>query len=173
MRDHVALLAEYNSWANAKVFEAAARLSDDDLHRDVGIYSSSVIGLLNHVLLVDRLWIRQLSGDGEAPDSEDDVLFEDLAELREAREIEDARIVAFTERLVDDDFQTQVRYHTVRQPLVEQQPLASVLAHMFHHQAHHRGELIVGFATLGATVEPFDLLRFHQERGINQLASVA
>ena len=122
MRDHFVMLARYNAWANQRVYDAASTVSPEALDQDIGAAARSIIATLNHLLLVDRNWMAQLNDDGEAPDSVDAVLFDDLTELREARERDDARILAFVERLKDEDLARTVRYHTIRQPLVEELP---------------------------------------------------
>ena len=83
MKEHFILLARYNAWANRRVYDAAASVSPQALDQDVGAYGGSIIATLNHLLLVDRNWLAQLSDGGEAADTLDEVLFDDLAELRE------------------------------------------------------------------------------------------
>ena len=173
MKEHFILLARYNAWANRRVYDAAASVSPQALDQDVGAYGGSIIATLNHLLLVDRNWLAQLSDGGEAADTLDEVLFDDLAELREARELEDERLIALTERLKDADLHEKVRYHTVRQPLVEELPLGCVLTHVFTHQIHHRGEMWVALSRIGATVKSYDMLCFQRETGAKMFARVA
>ena len=173
MREHVVTLARYNAWANQRVYDAAATVSAEALDQDIGAAAGSVIATLNHLLLVDRSWMAQLNDDGETPDSVDAVLFDDLTELREARERDDARILAFVERLKDEDLARTVRYHTIRQPLVEELPLTDVLTYGFTHHVHHRGELWAGLTRVGATLRPYDFLCFKRETNPGRLARVA
>lgn len=173
MLDHFRMLARYNSWANALVYDAVARLGDDGLHRDVGAYFGSINGTLNHVLVVDRLWIVRMTGDGEAPDSLDQVLYDDFADLAAARRAEDERLIAFADRLTEADLARPIRYRTVRTPLVEEQPMSAVLAHLFAHQIHHRGELRALLTAQGVKTVPFDLLYFQREESLKARAEVA
>ncbi|KAA5599618.1 DinB family protein [Blastochloris sulfoviridis] len=173
MKNHFVMLARYNSWANRRVYDAAATAPAEALDQDVGACAGSIIATLNHLLLVDRNWMAQLNDGGEAPDSVDDVLIDDLAELRAVREVEDARILSFAERLTEGELDKTVRYHTIRQPLVEELPLSTVLTYSFTHQIHHRGELWAGLTRIGATVTPYDLLCFHRETNPSRLARVA
>lgn len=173
MREHFVTLARYNAWANQRVYEAAATVSAEALDQDIGAAAGSIIATLNHLLLVDRSWMAQLNDDGETPDSVDAVLFDDLAALREARERDDARILAFIERLKDEDLGRTVRYHTIRQPLVEELPLPAALTYGFTHHVHHRGELWAGLTRVGATLRPYDFLCFRRETNSGRLARVA
>lgn len=98
------MFAQYNRWANGRLYDAARHLGEEEFHRNLGAYFRSMNGTLNHILVTDRIWMTRFTGEGEAPDSLDIVLFEDLPELREARMAEDERIVGFIERLGKDDF---------------------------------------------------------------------
>ena len=92
------MLAAYNAWANRRLYDAAAALPDADYRADRGAFFKSVHGTLNHLLVADRIWMRRFTGAGEHPNRLDAILFEDLSELRAAREAEDGRIAAYIER---------------------------------------------------------------------------
>ena len=95
--DHYRMFANYNSWANNRLYEAAARLSSEQYRADRGAFFKSVHGTLNHLLVTDRIWMQRFTGEGDAPNWLDAILFETLDELRAAREAEDRRIVRFVE----------------------------------------------------------------------------
>ena len=78
-------LAAYNRWANARLYEAALALSDSDYRRDVGAFFKSLHGTLNHLLVADRIWMKRLAGEGEAPDRVNAILHDDLRQLALAR----------------------------------------------------------------------------------------
>ncbi len=71
-------LAAYNAWANSRVYEAAAKLADEDYRRPTGVFFGSLHGTLNHLLLTDRLWLKRLTGAGEHLNRLDAILYEDL-----------------------------------------------------------------------------------------------
>ncbi len=48
MSRHWQMFAAYNAWANARIYEAAAKLSDEDYRVDCGAFFKSVHGTLNH-----------------------------------------------------------------------------------------------------------------------------
>lgn len=161
------MFAQYNAWANQRVLDAAATLSDEAFHRDVGAYFSSVCGTLNHLLVADRAWLARLSGEGEGPHSLDEQPYDDLSDLRAARQREDHRLRAFVERLDEGDLRALFRYRTLRQPLIVEQPLWEALAHVFNHQSHHRGEVRGMLTQLGGRVQPIDLMYFQRESRVN------
>lgn len=140
MKQILEMLAGYNQWANRRLYAAAAELPDADYRADHGAFFGSVHGTLNHLLAGDRIWMRRLTGEGGAPARLDEIIHDDLMSLREAREAEDARIVAYVAALLDGDLTGTVRYRTISGPADIEQELLPVLVNLFNHQTHHRGQ---------------------------------
>ncbi|MBQ0822338.1 damage-inducible protein DinB [Microvirga sp. HBU67558] len=166
MKPHYAMMAGYNAWCNERIYDVAAHLSDADYRADRGAFFKSVHGTLNHLLATDRIWLKRFSGQGEAPNRLDAILFEDFSALREARQREDARIVAYVDGLSDADLAGRIRYRTITNPVEVEQPLAPALAHFFNHQTHHRGQvhgLLTGF---GLEAPSLDLILFQRQTGM-------
>jgi len=132
-------LAAYNRWANARLYEAALALSEADYRRDVGAFFKSMHGTLNHLLAADRIWMKRLTGEGEAPDRVDAIIHEDRRQLARARADEDDRIVRFVTTLDEAALAGTLRYATTSGKPFEQ-PRADILSHFFNHQTHHRGQ---------------------------------
>src|SRR3984957_2278129 len=97
MKTHFATMANYNEWANARLFRTAGTLNEALYRKDVGAYFKSLHGTLNHLLVGVRIRISRLTGIGEPPEKPNAVLFEDLPSLRAARIEEDSRIIAFVQ----------------------------------------------------------------------------
>jgi uncharacterized damage-inducible protein DinB len=55
------LLARYNRWFNERLYEASARLTDDQRKSDRGAFFGSIHATLNHLLWGDRLWLRRFT----------------------------------------------------------------------------------------------------------------
>jgi uncharacterized damage-inducible protein DinB len=158
--DHYKRFAAYNAWANARLYDAATALSDFERKRDVKAYFRSLHGTLNHLMAADRIWMKRLSGDGAAPSSLDAELFADFTALREAREAEDRRIVDFVAGLAPPDMDRIVEYANLRGD-AKALPLGVILAHLFNHQTHHRGQATHILRQLGVAEPPsLDLLYF-------------
>src|SRR6202163_2726132 len=98
---HYQMLGHYNAWANARLYDAAARLTSEQYRADRGAFFGSVHGTLNHLLATDRIWMQRFTGEGDAPNRLDAILFEAFDELRAARDAEDRRLVDFVEGLDD------------------------------------------------------------------------
>jgi len=54
---HIALLASYNEWMNTKLFEAACKLSAQELAHDRKAFFGSILGTLNHLIVADTIWL--------------------------------------------------------------------------------------------------------------------
>jgi uncharacterized damage-inducible protein DinB len=165
MEPRYAMLAAYNTWANERLYAAAALLSDADYRAHRGAFFKSMHGTLNHLLLGDRIWMRRFTGSGEHPDRLDAILFDRFAELRAARRAEDARITAWIESLCDADIAGSLRYRTVVNPRTIEQPLAPALDHFFNHQTHHRGQAHCLLTMMTGDAPSFDLIIFQRETG--------
>lgn len=162
MKQHFQMMAAYNRWANGLVYDAAEQLSAEDYRRDVGAFFHSMNGTLNHILVADRIWMKRFTGQGEAPDRLDAILHDTLPALRQAREAEDERIVAWIDGLDDDAFQGDFTYTTVVNPRTVSQRLAPALSHLFNHQTHHRGHAHMVLSVLGKEPPSLDLIYFHR-----------
>jgi uncharacterized damage-inducible protein DinB len=164
MKAHFAMMAEYNAWANERLYRMAKQLPGELYRKDVGAYFKNLHGTLNHLLVADRIWLRRLTGSGEHPNRLDAILFEDLSDLAEARTQEDQRLVEFVQGL--DEAQLEGPF-TFRMLNGAQNELRrrDVLAHLFNHQTHHRGQAHAILTTLGVR-EPdsLDLLVLLRER---------
>lgn len=139
MKPYFEQRAAYNRWANARLYEAALALPDADYRRDVGAFFKSLHGTLNHLLLTDRLWLKRLTGEGDHPNHLDAILHEDRNALALSRADEDDRIVQYVAGLDAGALDGMQKYATTSGKPFEQKR-RDILAHLFNHQTHHRGQ---------------------------------
>ncbi len=140
LRDHFCMLARYNTVANRILYDACGRLPEAELKRARPAFFRSIHGTLNHILVGDRIWLGRFAGREMPSTGLDAILYEDFAALRAAREAEDARIEAFAEGLGADFLGGSIRYVN-NAGLVYHDPVPLLLAHLFNHQTHHRGQV--------------------------------
>ena len=138
--DHFCRMAAYNERANDALYGACAQLEEAALMHTRLAFFSSIFGTLNHILLGDRIWLARFEG-GTAPSTElDAILYENLADLRDVRHTEDARLTAFVGSLTPDWLMGEIEYVNNEGRLLTD-PCAILLAHLFNHQTHHRGQV--------------------------------
>ena len=157
-------LADYNHWANRRLYAAALDMGDEQYRRTIGVFFGSLHGTLNHLLLTDRVWLKRLTGEGEHPNRLDAILFEDRRELAQARMAEDVRLKRVIGSYTADDLGRVVSYRTMAEK-PQKQALQEILLHLFNHQTHHRGQAHACCSILTRTEPPgLDLLLF--QRGV-------
>src|SRR3954453_9997893 len=162
-QEHFRMLAHYNAWANDRLYACAVRLSPEALATDHGAFFRSLLGTLNHLLVTDRLWMSRLAGESPRGTRLDEVLHHDFAELRAARMAQDSKLVEYVHGLSEKRLAEPLDYAT-SSGAPQSQPLHHVLAHLFNHQTHHRGQAhhLVGLA-LGRDKTPvLDLLAYQR-----------
>ncbi len=172
LRSRYLVFARYNQWANAHVYAAAAALSDTEYRADCGAFFKSIHGTLNHLLLADRLWMTRFRREPAPNYTLDTILFENLAELRQARETEDTSITTFADAQDETSLQAELNYRTIVNPMTITQPLASALDHFFNHQTHHRGQIHAILTRLTNIAPSLDLIYFQRETGLGGIKSV-
>lgn len=168
------MFAGYNAWCNERLYDAAALLSDADYRVDRGVFFKSLHGTLNHLLVGDRIWMCRFTGQGDVPPSLDAILYDEFAQLRAARRIEDRRISSYIAALREDDLAKAMRYRTVVNPQDIEQTLAPALDHFFNHQTHHRGQAhaLLSAATGNDRTPSFDLIIYQRETGEGGLRKI-
>jgi len=161
---HLRTMAAYNTWANRRLYAAASALPDAAYREAAGAYFGSLHGTLNHLLVADRIWLRRLTGEGDAPNRLNAILFERLDDLQQAREAEDARLEGYVAGLSAEALNMSFDYATTSgKP--QRQPRCEVLAHLFNHQTHHRGQAHAILTRLGVAEPPsLDLMAMQRER---------
>ena len=164
--------AAYNRWANARLYEAALSLSDADYRRDAGAFFKSMHGTLNHLLLTDRLWLKRLTGEGEHPNQLNAILHEDRRALARARADEDDRIIAYVASLDTGLLDGQQKYATTSGKEFEQKR-RDILAHLFNHQTHHRGQAHTILSLCGREPPSLDLLSMQRGAAAPDLRKIA
>lgn len=139
---HYQMFARYNRIANERLYAACALLDESEYRRERAGSLRSIRGLLNHLLLGDRIWMARFEGGGTHTPPLDSLLFEDFAPLREARAAEDDRIEKFFETIDEAFFPGPLQYvNSAGRPYIESTTVA--VAHFFNHQTHHRGQVHV------------------------------
>ncbi len=138
-------MAYNNAWANHRLYNACARLSDADLVATRVSFFPTIKITLNHNLTVDWFYVdaleRELRGD---PPHDDCYVFfkvgepfDTCAELKQEQLAVARRLIEYCKQLQDEDL---LRYATIACPRTPQRDTRTrLLAHLFQHQIHHRG----------------------------------
>ena len=157
LADNFTTLARYNAWANSTLYDAVARLPEAQCRQDrPAAFFGSILKTLNHLLVVDYLWFGRLEGTSRSDLRLDQVLHDDLAALRAARETEDARIVAQVDAMDQAALAADCAFRDTRgNP--KTLPAWQMLATVFNHQTHHRGQVHALIKDAGGEPPSLDL----------------
>jgi uncharacterized damage-inducible protein DinB len=149
--------AHANHLANRRLHAALAALPDDEFEAPRIGFFPSIARTLNHILAVDGYYIGALHGaTGLAQQYEAFVPARSIAELRPRQTASDARLIAWCDGL--DAARSNAIVEMDRGDHVQRDRAAFVLAHLFMHQTHHRGQVHAMLA--GTAVKPPQLDEF-------------
>jgi len=171
---HFQLMAQYNLRMNTQVYAAASQLSADELSQDTGAFFKSIIGTLNHILVGDLFWLNRfalLHGTDSnqlsslkalktfpKPSALNQILFENFYELKEARKHLDLMIQEWlTKDACHEDFKRILTYHNSKGEGASRD-FGELVAHLFNHQTHHRGQVSTLLSQNGVDVGGTDFL---------------
>jgi uncharacterized damage-inducible protein DinB len=160
---HYCRMACQNAWANHRLHGACARLAPEAFAATRTSFFPSIVATLNHILTVDWYYVDALERwhAGREPNLDVDGFFtpevphEDAAALRAAQRACDARLVALCDALDDARLLEDV---PVMRRTLEAERADRLLAHLFQHQIHHRGQAHAMLA--GTSVKPPQLDEF-------------
>lgn len=159
--EHARLMAAYNAWQNRSLYEAAEGLEPAARDADRGAFFGSITATLTHLLWADRVWMNRLAGDPpprmrSIADSVREV--EGWAELRAARAAQDARIREWADGLTAQALAGTLSWHSGALGRSLSRPVWIVVAHLFNHQTHHRGQVHAMLTAAGARPGDTDLV---------------
>jgi uncharacterized damage-inducible protein DinB len=149
-------LARYTRWANERLYAACAKLAPDELAQPRAAFFGSIQGTLNHLVAGDRAWLDRLEGIKTEIRTYDQVMAEDFESLARIRVEQDARIVVLVDDLGPEELAETLYYTTIAGGRAET-PTHWVLAHMFNHQTHHRGQAHGLLSQTAIAPPPLDL----------------
>lgn len=156
---HLAAEAYNNGWANHRLLRACAQLSQDDFVARRSGFFPSIKATLNHILTVDWFYIdaleREARGAPPHPDFRAEFFavrepFDTCAALWEAQAAADRRLITYCNGLRDEDLQRLVSIDRGNGQW-QRDSRQRLLAHLFEHQIHHRGQV---HAMLSSTPVP-------------------
>ena len=158
--NNLALMARFNQWVNGHIYDSVAELSDAEYRRDRKAFFGSIHNTLNHLLVVDRLWIARIRGLDHGIKSLTDILFDGFEPLRAAREREDQGLIDMVVGIDDDHLASPVVYTRMLGDGEQQTRLDHILITLYNHQTHHRGQVHAMLTQAGVTPTDIDVIDY-------------
>ncbi len=155
LADTLRIQARANRLANRRLHAAMALLIETDFHAARVSFFPSLAATLNHILAVDLYYIGALVGNPALPQRFDDfAAAAALAELAERQRESDERLITFCDRL--DEAACDAVVEMDRGTHIQRDRAAHVLAHLFMHQTHHRGQVHAMLSGTAVAPPPLD-----------------
>ena len=162
-------LFEYMEWANDLAIEAAAKLPDEDLRRDVGISHGSIFGTLVHMAGAEWIWVERWHGRSPAK-AEAWSLWStescaDLPALKDRWGAVIDRRKSFVSELDEERLAADLSFKLLSGDPSSMR-LVDQMQHVVNHATMHRGQIVGMIRQLGVDPPSTDLL-FYLRRDIS------
>jgi len=156
LREHFRAMARNNAWSNARLHGACAQLSEEEFTAERISFFPSLQLTLNHILIVDRAYLADLNGTGRFL-SKVELPFPRAVDVATAQMQTDLELVTFYDGLGANALDRVVAINR-GDGVSYRGPSGAILAHLFIHQIHHRGQAHAMLA--GTCVSPPQLDEF-------------
>ncbi|HEX7640808.1 MAG TPA: DinB family protein [Burkholderiaceae bacterium] len=169
---HFLTMAYNNAWANFRLAKACLQLTQEEYDAKRSSFFPCIRATLNHILMVDWVYVDGMEREakGELPHPNYREMFADpdpcktAAAWRAEQEKVDQRLIAYCQGLRDADMGRIVAY--LRPDGSVREPRNRLLAHVFQHQIHHRGQVHAMLS--GTSVAPPQLDDFFRVTDIKE-----
>lgn len=167
MQAYFLSLAGYNEWANKRLYNAVGSLDAAAIAAPRIGFFPSLLKTLNHLVVTDRIWLSRLTGIAD-PEMKalDQIVGDDFADLWRQREALDLRIKTYVAEMPPARFGETLVYKTMAGAPYET-PVHFVLAHMFNHQTHHRGQAHGMLSGTDVPPPSLDMIVYLRDAGIS------
>lgn len=163
MIKHLHILASYNQWVNQLLL---SKVNQSEM------FSGEVSTKLNHILLGDKVWLNRFNEALRSSvlsncklmteiDYSEVLSIEQFIEQRE--ELDDV-ILKFIDSLSSDDLNGKITY-SLKSEETYSEPFDELILHLFNHQTHHRGQIIMILAKNGIDCGLTDILGYIRQNG--------
>ena len=157
--DDIKLMFEYNTWADARILDAASPITAEQFDAPgAGISYTSLRGTFVHMLSAQHIWSLRLSGGFAEPMSREEydahVLkladFPTLDSIRQHWPGEREKVLGFVNGLTDETLNGPIRYYGPDGKPVER-VVWRCLYHLVNHGTQHRAEAAVLLTAYGCS----------------------
>jgi uncharacterized damage-inducible protein DinB len=146
LKQHLRAMAYNNAWANHRLLRACQALTAEEFSARRTGFFPSLRATLNHILTVDWFYLDAIERSlaGRPPNADAAAFFDpgepcgDCASLAGAQRTADTRLIAVCESMQGAGLSRIIG--VPRGDHLQRERLDRLLAHLFQHQIHHRGQ---------------------------------
>jgi uncharacterized damage-inducible protein DinB len=162
-------LFDYTEWANDLALDAAAKLSDENLQRDLGISHKSIFGTLVHMAGAEWIWWERWNGHSpskaEAWSTWSTEACGDVATLKQRWNVLVNSRAQFMSQLDGERLSAELAFRLLNGDASSMR-LIDQMQHVVNHATMHRGQIVGMIRQLGIDPPSTDLL-FYLRRDIS------
>lgn len=137
-REGAQALAEYKTWADGLILAAVAGLPPGEAARERATPHKSLIGTLNHMYVVDRIWEAHLEGRPHGFTARNVIVHPQIDALTAAQTRADEWLSDWAAAQSDATLGEPVRF-TLLSGKAGTMSRAEILEHIVNHSTYHRG----------------------------------
>ncbi len=152
----------YDDWANGRLFDSVAGLSEEQFTRKLASSFPSLRETVAHILSAQWIWLRRFVG--ASPAERPAWLEGTRDELRGAMKVLQGERTAYFSRLRDEDLDKEISYRTLKGDPFRNR-LVDLALHVVNHGTYHRGQATTLLRQLGAKPLGTDFVLFVRENG--------
>lgn len=159
--EHVRTMAHYNRWQNRSIYTAASTLSEEARKQDRGAFFGSIHGTLSHLVWGDQMWMHRFAGTplpGASSIADSPNHFATWDDLMQERTAFDEVIVDWAMEVAPNWLSSDLSWHSKAANTEMTRPAWLLVAHMFNHQTHHRGQVHAMLTAAGAKPDDTDII---------------
>ena len=155
-------LFQYNAWADRRLLDACASLTNEQFTRNLGSSFSSARDTVTHLYGAEWVWNERFQG--RSPSALlSAAAFPDLASIRAKLEEMDQYYIDFVSKLTQPDFDRIIRYKGFNGDEFSN-PLWQSLHQLTNHASYHRGQVVTMLRQLGVKPVSTDLIMYYREQ---------
>lgn len=156
MATHFRRMARNNLWSNDRIYRAVQALQPGEFEAARTSFFPSLKETLNHILSVDIFYLDMIEEGGEGQKVFDRFIeFDDAEALAKAQVAFDRRLVACCDRLTEADLDRRVLSDRGKAGQIPER-IGDLLAHLFLHEIHHRGQVHAMLSGTSVAPPPLD-----------------
>lgn len=157
-KQDILVLYKYNQWANAKILQAAANVTQEQYLAPASFPHGGLQGTLVHTLFAEWLWRKRWEGTSPTVRLKPED-FPTVESLRIRWADEEKQLMNFVEGLSDERLNTTFNYtNTSGKPFTR--ILWQAMAHVVNHGTQHRTEAAAMLTELGHSPGDIDFIYF-------------
>ena len=158
------LFARYRAWADRLTYDSVAALPPGEAEKPRQTLFKTIVGTLNHNLLIDRVWQAHVEGRDHGFKARNVVIHADLAALRKAQEATNQWWIDWCAQQTAQRLDESVNFRFIDGG-DGAMTRGAILMHVVNHGSYHRGWVAEMFYEMPRKPPATDLPVYLCERG--------